>query len=447
MPDQYRSPYTGTIADLMSRKASIDAETMRGIADARARQQQASGQAWGGAIQNIGNAVSGTLRDYLNYKAQAPQREMQALELQQARDNAAAQKEQQFTVSIGRAAQQVAAAGYNPAGAEQLFKAIASKHPEHAENFQRALMQPETTKAVIDTLIQQMPGYKAPEGYTLKPGESRFDASGRQIANLPEQPKAPESFTLGEGQTRFGPDGKPIASGAPRQAPTVNLQRDTVLLDGKPQMVVFNPQTGAFLLNGQDVSARVKPLPTQAPQTPQKNPIPVVGPNGETIYVLPEDAVGKRVPSTRENPTEDERKTAGFYQRMMDASRIMDETEDALTPQDIYQIQSLPQEDLIGLVSRGRMSEPAKRYIRAMMQFTEARLRADSGAAISAGEYAGDRQVYAKQYGETPKLNADRRQARSVAMDALKTRAGRAMPKEATPQTADPLGIRPKGGG
>jgi hypothetical protein len=51
----------------------------------------------------------------------------------------------------------------------------------------------------------------------------------------------------------------------PKPAP-LSYQAKEVLLDGRPTMVGFNPQTNTYEFNGQDVSSRVRPIPPQGPQ-------------------------------------------------------------------------------------------------------------------------------------------------------------------------------------
>lgn len=147
-------------------------------------------------------------------------------------------------------------------------------------------------------------------------------------------------------------------------------------------------------------------------------------------------------PQTPKDPTEGERKAAGFYGQMDAAIKLMDSLEGSLSESELYQIQSLPQEGLIGAINRGRLSENAKRYVRALEQFTESRLRPVSGAAIADTEYERDRRTYARQYDETPTLAADRKAARRQALSALRSMAGRAAPGEASPDalTPDPVG-------
>ena len=61
MPFQYRphqNRYVGSITDLMGRGRDAEAQALITAANAQAQAAQASGQAWGGAIQSIGNTVA-----------------------------------------------------------------------------------------------------------------------------------------------------------------------------------------------------------------------------------------------------------------------------------------------------------------------------------------------------------------------------------------------------
>lgn len=160
-------------------------------------------------------------------------------------------------------------------------------------------------------------------------------------------------------------------------------------------------------------------------------PVAVMGPDGKSVLVRPRDAYGQTPAQSRERTTEDERKSVGWYAQMQDAAKTIDALEDKLTDTEIYQMQTLPHDELIGMANRNLLSETAKRYLRAFTQFSEARLRSVSGAAISSGEYQADRQTYGRQYGETPTLAEDRRRARGVVIQSTKDRAGVAMPREA----------------
>jgi hypothetical protein len=246
-----------------------------------------------------------------------------------------------------------------------------------------------------------------PKVYNLGAGGKLVGADGKVIADNPvEKGTATPSggFTLSPGQSRYDAAGQPIATAPGRPAGTgaaATLQSRAILgPDGKTSVLAnYNPRTGGYTLPD---------------GSPVQNPQPA--------------------PSTTARETsEDERKTAGFYTQMQQAISIMNEVEDKLSARELYQIQSLPQEGLIGMANRNELSENAKRYMRAFEQFTEARLRPVSGAAISDSEFARDRRTYAKQYGETAQVNKDRRAARGLALNTLKTRAGRAFQGEDTP--------------
>ena len=72
-PNQNR--YVGSIADLMGRGNEAEAQALIASANAQAQAAQASGQAWGGAVQGIGNTVSQGITDW-NSPAARRQREM-----------------------------------------------------------------------------------------------------------------------------------------------------------------------------------------------------------------------------------------------------------------------------------------------------------------------------------------------------------------------------------
>jgi len=318
MPETYRSPYTGTMADLIRQRGEIAAQTTAAIGDAQARRAAQSGQAWGNAIQNIGNAVSGTLKDYTDYKANAPVREAQALQLQRAKQQYSAEEGQQFLAKAGQYSQHVQASNYNPDVAEPMFKDLATMHPEYTPHLQRALAEaragnPTALKAVVDTFAQQA-GVKGPDVVSVE----TIDEQGRPVTKMvPKQPgqsflKPPEKVgtttiqTVENGQpvTKIVPTtpGQSFPAPPPKteQRP---VERVSVLLDGKPQMVVFDPNgQGKYLFNGQDVSTRVRPLPT-ASET--EKPSIWISKGDEMRFVTPSTAAqmsaqGWRSGNTRE---------------------------------------------------------------------------------------------------------------------------------------------------
>ena len=79
MPFQYtpyRNQYVGDIADLMGRGRDAEAQALITAANAQAQAAQISGQAWGGAVQGIGNTVSQAITDWNSPEARR-QRELE----------------------------------------------------------------------------------------------------------------------------------------------------------------------------------------------------------------------------------------------------------------------------------------------------------------------------------------------------------------------------------
>jgi hypothetical protein len=280
MPGGYRS--NGSIADLMLQRGRSAADTARQNGAAAAQAHAVSGQAWGNAIQNIGQAAGGTLRDIAQQKADAPNRELRqrqsdmlAKELS-AMDTAAAQAE------IGRLAGMVKASGYDPGTAEPLFRAMGRITPDYEEPLLRSLMDPEMLKNVTDTLISQVPGAKAPEGFTLGEGQQRFGPNGEPLASVPKTPPPPpvaQPFTLGEGQTRYNPDGTIAASGPAKPVPV-------------PQGFTLSPGQARYNPDG-TVAASVPPAPHAPAQPTQRFSRAEVTVDGESITANYDALTGK----------------------------------------------------------------------------------------------------------------------------------------------------------
>lgn len=279
MAGTYRS--NGTIADLMREKGRVSADAVRSAGQASAQAQAISGNAWGNAIQNIGQTVSGSLRDLANYKQEAPNRELRqrqsdmlAKELS-AMDTATAQAE------IGRLAGMVKASGYDPNTAEPIFRAIGRITPDYEEPLLRSLMEPEMLRNVTDTLLSQVPGYRPPEGFTLGEGQQRFGPGGEPLASVPKTPPpppVPQPFTLGEGQVRYNPDGSIAASGPSK--PVTPTRPVPVSPGGR----LVNPETGAVVF-------AAPPAPSAPP--PQRFSPREVTVNGQSVTANYDALTGK----------------------------------------------------------------------------------------------------------------------------------------------------------
>jgi hypothetical protein len=79
----YRNPYVSTIAELLSRGEDAKAKALVDVANAQARAAEIRGQAYGGAVQSIGQIASKALTDYTD-----PKRKLNDMALKQAESNA-----------------------------------------------------------------------------------------------------------------------------------------------------------------------------------------------------------------------------------------------------------------------------------------------------------------------------------------------------------------------
>jgi len=90
----YRNPYVSTIADLLSRGEDAKAKALVDTASAQARAAEIRGQAYGGAIENVGKIVSGIPAQIQAGKDQAFKNEQQAQARLEFADKATERAEQ-----------------------------------------------------------------------------------------------------------------------------------------------------------------------------------------------------------------------------------------------------------------------------------------------------------------------------------------------------------------
>lgn len=71
------SRYADSIGRLLLSRGDIEAQRAQQVANAQMQAQQARGQAWGGAVSNIGQTIAGSVGQYLQEKRDAPIRAQQ----------------------------------------------------------------------------------------------------------------------------------------------------------------------------------------------------------------------------------------------------------------------------------------------------------------------------------------------------------------------------------
>lgn len=232
--------------------------------------------------------------------------------------------------------------------------------------------------AEISPLGKALRGEKAPEGFTLGQGQTRFGPDGQPIAAVAEPPKPEPAFTLGAGEVRYGPDGKPIASRPPKpdapRAPQIE-RVETVDAEGKPVTQFVTPTVGA-------------------------------------TYAKPTGA-GKQA-------TGQQRKALNFFNRGKEAQEIASALEEGKTI-DPLRLKITP--EWLNILQ----SDPNQAYTQAQSAFTEARLRKDSGAAVPKHEYAKDAVTYFAQPGDSEKTKAQKRASRNTILAGIAFESGDAL--------------------
>jgi hypothetical protein len=119
-------------------------------------------------------------------------------------------------------------------------------------------------------------------------------------------------------------------------------------------------------------------------------------------------------------PSEGERAAFGYYSRALDAHQALEGMEEKMASKN-----AMAQLGYNYLPNMAQ-SEENQLYRQAQRQFTEARLRKESGAAIAASEYENDEKTYFPQPGDTKAVLQRKRQARTMVLRSLKDQSGRA---------------------
>jgi hypothetical protein len=180
--------------------------------------------------------------------------------------------------------------------------------------------------------------------------------------------------------------------------------------------------------------------------TPRETGLAVImGPDGKPINVRPSAALGKQPyiradEAAKTKPSTGEQKQAlAFYNRGKEAIGVLDQKDKTgMTLEDrIAAVNPLlgafGQRTINPLKGRDRQV-----YEQAQRAFTQAKLRKESGAAISAPEYESDAQTYFAQPGDGPDVIANKKAMRDGVLEGLKFQSGPAYAEFYGEETAPP---------
>lgn len=172
-------------------------------------------------------------------------------------------------------------------------------------------------------------------------------------------------------------------------------------------------------------------------------PMPVTDPvSGKVVMVQFGNRGGRRVvsdyepgPTSRDSkpPTEGERNAAGYMLRMAEAEKAMGEIEgDGFVPG------ALSDKLTAGQGLRNYAATPqAQEHRQQQEDWVRAKLRKESGAVIGADEMEREIQTYFAQPGDAPPVIARKKRSREIAIEAMRSSAGRASDIQAPPAASN----------
>lgn len=159
--------------------------------------------------------------------------------------------------------------------------------------------------------------------------------------------------------------------------------------------------------------------------------VQVQGPDGQPVYVPRSQAAGQKAPTRAQQANGVQRQTLDYFTRMLQAEEDARAVEDKVGPMDILTLEHSPSKTLSNFL----MSDAGQKYAQAMNAWTLAKLRRESGAAISAGEFEKERQAFFKQPND--KTLDQKRADRLTNLRGMASAAGPAFQEHYGDQTLD----------
>jgi hypothetical protein len=189
--------------------------------------------------------------------------------------------------------------------------------------------------------------------------------------------------------------------------------------------IYFDQATGQKVEFKPDLSWARPPGQTQNSQSPAAGTPAAPAPNGP-----PQPTVSQVAPP-RFNDTQNA--AHGYAQRVADANKTLDEMEKWKTLPSLgdRQVKNIP------FVGNTLATKEAQMFDQTTRNFINATLRRESGAAISAAEFANAQEQYIPQPGDQPAVLALKRQNRQRILESLATSSGRGQDVYGKPTSID----------
>lgn len=252
---------------------------------------------------------------------------------------------------------------------------------------------------------------------------------------LQRQMKLDEPVALAEGGRLVTRTGQVLAEGAPKDS---TFTAGGVVYDkrtGRPIAGQFTRREG-----NEEVTYSIGPngQPQEVARGAAFNPNPLVQLGADLVpvadqnsptgvkYVRKVEAAGMAAPPSGSNkPTNEERLAKGFFDRMTNAERVVEQVGAAGFPTVATETAgALP---LVGDYARRKTQSPAQQKFRqAQEDWVRAKLRKESGAAIGVKEMDDEISTYFPKPGDGPEVIEQKRQARLIAQQAMREAGGAA---------------------
>jgi len=206
---------------------------------------------------------------------------------------------------------------------------------------------------------------------------------------------------------------KALESTTPKAPPSVNLQFDA------KTGTIFNPKTGKITRDPNFVG--------EANVNPQ---LVTVQENGQPVQRIVDLNTGRVISDVGAGapkdfkPTATQENSAGYYDRMKAATKIIDPLEeDGEYPQLGSSLaKAMP---FVGeSFKRTVQSEDTQKYEQAADDWIRSKLRSESGAVIGKDEMEAEFRLYFPQVGDSDAVIKQKREARAIATEAMKKKAG-----------------------
>jgi hypothetical protein len=162
-----------------------------------------------------------------------------------------------------------------------------------------------------------------------------------------------------------------------------------------------------------------------------------------------ERIAGMRIDAVEDRPAKPssaiEKRALGFYLRAKDAIENLEANYEGKPLHERVGNKGLAGQVWANNAPNMLQPEENQLYTQAQRQFTEARLRKDSGAAIPEHEYENDRRTYFAQPGDGPEIIKRKQAARSNLLNSLRMEAGRAFGEHFGQEESDVTGTGASG--